>query len=701
VRLRSKILLLLLLVSAIPTIIAGGIGFISLISLGDQMASETSQALLNDAEIRLHELVHENGKLIGLATNQLDMAVRVQQVSALRAMTSDEVQLQNVVYAEDFDDESTAPPNLITLQMFDYVREDGSAVACPVSYDTQAIIQPANIDAKIASRQSQQLLSMDKTYLALSMAPGVPAMRYFTATVSGISGTYPGHGGIPEEYDVLSRKWFKFGAQSAGHVLHVPPSVDASTRRIVVAAVAPIIDADGKLLGVTGAERSVVDVLHSIQIPTEWRSKAIIQVVIPQNGKLRAIASQNMKDGGLAWNETPDVEWITNDSPEFDTLVSSVSALKSGCIDLYSDGIDTMVAYAPIEGMEAALVIWVPHDVIAAEAIQEYELVQKNTLEHASIIGSVAVVIIFIVILLALIISKMVSKPIVELTNATAAITEGNFNVSVENCGNDEIGELTRNFNTMVPHLKERLELQESLVVAKQIQQCLLPKANPDFSGWEITGKCIYCDATGGDYYDFILPPDDSNHLRLVLGDVTGHGIASALMMATARSLLRGGVQCGDDPVQRLNDVNNSLVHDTPIGWFMTFFCLELQSDSSEVHWISAGHDPAIVVDVDGNVSELEGDDIPLGVNANWSFTGKGPTTIRQGSVIVMGTDGIWEARNSEGEMFDKPRLIEIIKNNRTKPVADICDTIIDRVLAFCGDAPRADDITMVVARRT
>ena len=106
------------------------------------------------------------------------------------------------------------------------------------------------------------------------------------------------------------------------------------------------------------------------------------------------------------------------------------------------------------------------------------------------------------------------------------------------------------------------------------------------------------------------------------------------------------------------------------------------------------------MVDVDGRVSELEGDDIPLGVTSNWSFTGKGPATIQSGSVIVMGTDGIWEARNEVGEMYGKERMIEIIVQNRTKHASEICNAIGNAVLTYCGNAPRTDDITMVVARR-
>jgi len=687
-------------VSVIPTVISGIIGYTSLDNLGDQLATETSDILLKDAEIRLKEVVSEYGQLIGLATEQLDMAVRVQQVAAKDALTSSPEQLGSIVTTKDFDDSSFTLTDLQTLTMFDSRLDDGTIRICPVSYQTQAIIHSTDVPNNVANKQARQLNSMNSVYKAISIEPGVPAMRYFTATAEGVGGTYPGHGGLPSGYNPINRDWFLLGKQSDGSVVHTPPRVDASTGRTVVASVAPIFNDAGKLLGVTGAERSVVDVLRSIHLPTEWRKEATIRVVIPRENKLVVIASQDMVDGAVGWNETPVIETLFDESDQFASLVSKIIQQDSGVLEIKNHGSKMLAAYAPIRGMNAALVIWVPHDVIAAEAIVEEILIQKEAKSHAYVIGIVASSIILIVVFIALFVSKMVSKPIIELTNATALITKGDFDVSVENCGNDEIGELTRNFNSMVPHLKERLVLQKSLEVAKQIQQCLLPSENPIFSGWEITGKSMYCDATGGDYYDFISPPRDETHLRLVLGDVTGHGIASALMMATARSLLRGGVQCGDDPVQRLNEVNNSLVHDTPLGWFMTFFCLEIKANTSEVHWISAGHDPAIVVDVDGSVRELEGDDIPLGVTEDWSFTGKGPETIAGGSVIVMGTDGIWEARNEGGEMYGKERMTEVIVSNRSKPVAEICNAIVDGVLKFCGDAPRSDDITMVIARR-
>ena len=142
------------------------------------------------------------------------------------------------------------------------------------------------------------------------------------------------------------------------------------------------------------------------------------------------------------------------------------------------------------------------------------------------------------------------SKPIVELASATASITNGDFDVSVKYRGGDEIGELTHNFNAMVPHLKERIVLQKSLEVANKFNSVCFQRLILYLKDGKITGKSLYCDATGGDYYDYIAPPRDTSYLRVALGDVTGHGIASALMMATARSLLRGGMQCGDNPVR-------------------------------------------------------------------------------------------------------------------------------------------------------
>ena len=699
-KLRSKLLLLLLSVSVVPTLVIGFNSFYSLEDLGAELADETTHALIADAEILLQEIVDEYGKLIGLSTLQLDMAVRVQQVAALKAFTLQDPPNQKTYSVDSFGNPETAHLNLQTLPMFDCMRLNGTIFSCPVSYETQAIIRSEGVSDAVAALRAKQLQSMNQTYRALSMAPGLPASRYFTATAQGMGGTFPGHGGMPEGYDPRDREWYKLALTSTGDVMHTLPEIDASTLRFVVASVAPVVSDDGTVLGVTGAERFVTDVLHEIVLPQAWRSDSFIRVIVPKGDSFVVISLQNMEDGTIDWNAQVEQEKFQDASEDFQHLYQQVKSSSVGVMDYVKNDQLFTVAYAPIGGMEASIVIWVPHDVIASKAIAEENVLKEKTALNALTIAVFSVIVLFVVLIISLVVSRVVSKPIMQLTKATASIGLGNLDVEVENCSADEIGELTRHFNAMVPKLKERLVLQDSLEVAKQIQQCLLPSENPTFSGWDISGKSMYCDATGGDYYDFI-PIQGENELRLVLGDVTGHGIASALMMATARSLIRGGLQFREDPTKQLHDVNNALVADTPLGWFMTFYCLELIANSGEVHWISAGHDPAIVVSSDGVVSELEGEDIPLGINTNWVFRHKGPQVIESGSLLVLGTDGIWEAWNeAQDEMFGKERLVEVIITNRTKTPSEICDAICEAVLAFCGTAPRTDDITLIVARR-
>ncbi len=699
-KLRTKLLLLLLLVSVTPTLVVGFFSFVSLASLGEQLADETTEALLAEAETQLQEIVDENGKLIGLSTVQLDMAVRVQQLAATKALSLQNPPEQKTYSVTSFDNPKTAPADLQTLSMFDCRLLDGTILHCPVSYETQAIIRSHGVPDAVANLQANQLQSMNPVYQALSMAPGLPAARYFTGTISGMGGTYPGHGGMPEGYDPRDREWYKLALESSGEIVHTLPEIDASTLRFVVASVAPVLSKDGSLLGVTGAERYVMDVLHEIAIPTAWSSDAIIRVVLPIDGAFTVLGSQKMEDGKVDWNAHVEQEVFQDASEDFQQLYQRVTNASVGVMDYHDGEKFSVVAYAPIAGLNASLVVWVPHDVIASKAIAEEQILFEMTTQNILIVALLSGGVVLVVLVISLMVSRLVSRPIMQLTKATASISVGNFDVEVENCGKDEIGELTRHFNDMIPKLKDRLAMQDSLEVAKQIQQCLLPSENPTFLDWDIGGKSMYCDATGGDYYDFILTADQTG-LLLVLGDVTGHGIASALMMATARSFIRGGLQSEENPAKQLHGVNNALVADTPLGWFMTFYCLQLDANSNEARWVSAGHDPAIVVAGDGTVSELEGDDLPLGINANWSFTEKGPQRIESGSVIVLGTDGIWEAWNeSKSEMFGKERLIEVIVNNRAASSSEICDAVCDAVLTFCGDAPRTDDITLVVAKR-
>ena len=199
---------------------------------------------------------------------------------------------------------------------------------------------------------------------------------------------------------------------------------------------------------------------------------------------------------------------------------------------------------------------------------------------------------------------------------------------------------------------KERDRLRHSLELAKEVQQTLLPKSNPRIAGLEVAGKSIYCDETGGDYYDFIEFKGKANEkLGVVVGDVAGHGISSALLMATVRSALRQRLASPGSIEQVIADVNRQLVVDFgDSGQFVTLFYLAVDPTRKILEWVRAGHEPAIFYDPTANsFSELAGSGMALGVDQLCQYQKNRIDAYPRGSIIVMGTDGVWEARNESG----------------------------------------------------
>ena len=150
-------------------------------------------------------------------------------------------------------------------------------------------------------------------------------------------------------------------------------------------------------------------------------------------------------------------------------------------------------------------------------------------------------------------------------------------------------------------HLKEYRRMRQSLSLAKEVQQNLLPKTRPGFKGLDIAAKSIDCDETGGDYFDYHdLGDGDHQKLGVTIGDVPGHGIAAALLMATVRAGLRQRVSLGGSLKDIVSDVNRQLVSDVEAsGQFIGLFYLVLDPSERSIKWVRAGHAPAIVYDPD------------------------------------------------------------------------------------------------------
>lgn len=254
----------------------------------------------------------------------------------------------------------------------------------------------------------------------------------------------------------------------------------------------------------------------------------------------------------------------------------------------------------------------------------------------------------------------------------------------------------------MVEGLKQRDQMRQSLEVAQQVQQNLLPTVAPDFVGLDIAGKSIYCDETGGDYFDFInFDGHDTEKIGIVIGDVSGHGISSALLMASSRAFLRQRSALPGSISQVVSDINRQLTRDVAdSGNFMSMFYMIIDKTNKKLSWVRAGHDPAIFYDPEiDSILELKGTGVALGVDKNWQYEENTKQNLSEGQVIVLGTDGIWEARNQNDELFGKESIYTIIKENSNLDARSIQNKIIESLNTFQNNAKVEDDVTLIVVK--
>jgi sigma-B regulation protein RsbU (phosphoserine phosphatase) len=293
------------------------------------------------------------------------------------------------------------------------------------------------------------------------------------------------------------------------------------------------------------------------------------------------------------------------------------------------------------------------------------------------------------------------TRPLKEIIVSLKAIHSGNYDRKVRVTSNDELGYTGDVINEMTDGLKERNRMRYALNLAKEVQQNLLPKNDPIIDGLDVAGNSVYCESVGGDYYDFFYKGNHNNDkIGIVVGDVSDHGLQSALIMATARSalhqrrLLPGGI------AQIISDVNRQLVRDVAeSGHFMTLFYAEIDRSNRCLRWANAGHDPAILYNpFQDSFDELGGGNIALGINENVKYKDF-KREISPGQILIMGTDGIWESRNIKGEMFGKDKLKEIIKANAGEPAKEILTSVVKEVEQFIYPLKKEDDVTLVVIK--
>ncbi len=325
-----------------------------------------------------------------------------------------------------------------------------------------------------------------------------------------------------------------------------------------------------------------------------------------------------------------------------------------------------------------------------------------NLLERSIFVN--AILGMFTGVSLLLLVTGNLTRPLEEIIRVLKGVRQGDFEGKVRVTTSDEIGYTGDVINQMTEGLKERDRMRQSLDLAREVQRSLLPRKDPNVEGLDIAGASIYCDRTGGDYYDYLnTGAHESGKISIVVGDVSGHGIPSALLMTTARALIHTCASLSDNIATIVSDVNRRLSRDVEeSGGFMTLFFSEIDVRKKRVRWVRAGHDPAIVYNPDADAfEELKGPGLALGLDEDWSYVENETTGLSEGWIIVIGTDGVWEARNPDGDMFGKESIRSIVRQKRNAGASDVLNAIIDALNRFKGGRKREDDVTLVIVKVT
>ena len=239
---------------------------------------------------------------------------------------------------------------------------------------------------------------------------------------------------------------------------------------------------------------------------------------------------------------------------------------------------------------------------------------------------------------------------------------------------------------------------QQEIALARRIQESFLPEHIPTLPGWQITAALEPARQMAGDFYDFIELPE--GRLGILIADVADKGLGPALYMALSRTLIRTyAAQEPLNPARVLTTVNQRILQDARANLFVTVFYGVLDPVSGLLTYANAGHTPPYLVNANPGIQTLRNTGMPLGIDEDSTWNQE-TVVMNPGDILLLYTDGVMDAQNAQGEFIDRQSVLAQSRDSLGKPVEHIRQAILDTVHSFVGEAPRFDDITLVIVGR-
>jgi sigma-B regulation protein RsbU (phosphoserine phosphatase) len=236
-------------------------------------------------------------------------------------------------------------------------------------------------------------------------------------------------------------------------------------------------------------------------------------------------------------------------------------------------------------------------------------------------------------------------------------------------------------------------EQEHEIAEARAIQEGFLPKEIPQLAGYEIAAAWQSARVVGGDYFDVL--PFDGEMCGLCIADVAGKGLPAALLMSNLQAAVRGLASPSLSPEALCARLNALLCRNIASDRFVTLFYAQLDGPARQLRYVSAGHNPPFVLHRDGSHDRLREGGVVLGVFASQSFK-SGTVELQSGDRMVLYTDGVTEASNSDDEEFGEERLLQVLQQNPARSAEEIQKNILQATTEF-SRGPWQDDATLLV----
>ncbi|USN99805.1 MAG: SpoIIE family protein phosphatase [Phycisphaeraceae bacterium] len=694
-RIRWKLTILLLAVSLVPLVTLKVVDGRAIRRLSDRVVDQVTATVSRRVEHELLQHVHGAALRMEMARSRAELVARTQAEGFTEALAQPPSR-------------SAGPPAWATPAAF---KDGGVAGLRPqpgwpvgaepapmVSYD-RAVVLMAGGEPNAASADA--LSSRVGLLRALSDGNRARVRSQFVCLENGVHLSFPGKDGHWGDFDGRQRPWYT-NAVEAGGIAWTGPYLDTPTGEPRLTCSFPLKRDDGTLLGVTGVDLSLDQALSMLALPPDLSLGASsVVVMLDEGGGAKVVLRQSDRGDSV---EPPEPTPLTADDPSsLAHLIDDLSAGRDGVMQCPYQGEPCVWAYGSLsQGMGVVMIVPSRRvDAMVEGTRQDLRSLSQDSIRTTA---AAAVIVVLLVLASAYLLARTIARPIRRLADAAEAVRQGDLAARVRiKPRRDEIGKLARTFDAMVPALADRLRLRESLALANELQQGLLPKEPPQIPGHEVFGVSHYCDETGGDYYDYLQPVVlGDGRFGLVVGDVTGHGVPAALVMTSVRALLQSHAGESQSPGELLGIVNTAIARDADQGRFITLQLVVLDTRAGEMHAANAGHDPGLIFRAESGVfDELPLGGLPLGVDGGERYATEAVPPLAPGDVLVIGTDGIWETRDKAGRFYGKERLREAIREHTVQSPREIGEALLADLDTFRAGAARLDDVTFVIVKGT